>query len=93
MVDLHYVKFQVVTAASIKMTLLVVAPCSLVEVLRPFRGACCLIIRAMMDHGNRPDGGGGKNLLNVGKLLQEYTAQHPRRQLSSSYIFYLYLLL
>jgi hypothetical protein len=29
---------------------------------------------------NRPDDGGSKHLRNVGKLLLDYTAQHPRRQ-------------
>jgi hypothetical protein len=37
------VRFQVLTAASMKMAVYrVVAPCSLVEVYRRFRGACCL---------------------------------------------------
>jgi hypothetical protein len=30
-----------------------------------------------------PDVGGGKHLWNVGKLLPDYTTQHPKRQLSS----------
>jgi hypothetical protein len=34
-------------------------------------------------HGDRPDDGGSKGLWNVGKLLPDYTAQQPRRQLSS----------
>jgi hypothetical protein len=39
------VRFQVLTAASMKMTVFwVVAPCSLVEVYRRLRGACCLMI-------------------------------------------------
>jgi hypothetical protein len=41
----------------------VVAPCSLVEVYRRFRGS--------------------RHLQDVGKLLPDYTAQQPRRQLSS----------
>jgi hypothetical protein len=65
------VRFQVLTAASMKMAIFWdVAPCSLVEVYRRFSGACCL-------HHQ------GKHLWNVGKLLPDYTAQHPRRQLSS----------
>jgi hypothetical protein len=36
-------RFQVLTAASMKMAIFwAVAPCSLVEVYRRFRGACCL---------------------------------------------------
>jgi hypothetical protein len=35
---------------------------------------------------HRPDDGGSKHLWNVGKLLPDYTAQHPRRQLSSIFI-------
>jgi hypothetical protein len=34
--------------------------------------------------GDRPDDGGSKHIWSVGKLLPDYTAQHPRRQ-SSSY--------
>jgi hypothetical protein len=38
------VRFQVLTAASMKMAVFwVVAPCSLVEVYRRYRGPCCLI--------------------------------------------------
>jgi hypothetical protein len=38
----HRVRFQVLIAASVKMAVFwVVAPCSLVEVYRRFRGACC----------------------------------------------------
>jgi hypothetical protein len=44
------------------------------EVYRRFRGACCL-------HHHRPDDGGSKYLWNVGKLLPDYTAQHPRRHI------------
>jgi hypothetical protein len=40
---LHKVKLEVLTAASMKMAVFcVVAPCSLVEVYRRFRGACYL---------------------------------------------------
>jgi hypothetical protein len=45
----------------------VFAPCSLVQVYRRFRGAI-------------PDDGGSKHLLNVDKLLPDYTAQQPRSQ-------------
>jgi hypothetical protein len=41
--------------------------CNLVEVYRRFRGTCCL--------HHRPDDGGIKYLLNIGKLLPDYTAQ------------------
>jgi hypothetical protein len=38
-----FVRFQVLTAASMKMAVFeVVVPCSLVEVYRRFRGTCCL---------------------------------------------------
>jgi hypothetical protein len=44
------VRSEVLTAASMKMTVFwVVAPCSLVEVYRLFRGVCCL------HHHHRPD--------------------------------------
>jgi hypothetical protein len=67
-----YEEFQVLTAASMKMAVFwVVAPCSLVEVYRRFRG-------------DRPDDGGSKYLLNVGKLLPDYTALQTRRQSSSA---------
>lgn len=43
------VKFQVLSAASIKMTVLcVVAPLSLVEVCRRFIGACYLVYQSLM---------------------------------------------
>jgi hypothetical protein len=59
----------------------VVAPCSLEEVYR--RGA----------YGPQPpDDGGSNHLCNVGKLLPDYTAQHPRRQSSSSYYKHCYVL-
>jgi hypothetical protein len=47
-----------------------VAPCSLVEVHRRFRGTCCL--------HHRPDDGGRKYLRNVGKFLPDYTALQTR---------------
>jgi hypothetical protein len=48
-----------------------VAPCSLVEIYRRFRGSCC---------DDRPDDGGSKHLWSVGKLLPDYTTQQHRRQ-------------
>jgi hypothetical protein len=49
------VGFEVLTAVSTKMAVFwVVAPCSLVEVYRRFRGPCCL--------HHRPDYGGSKDL-------------------------------
>jgi hypothetical protein len=47
----------------------VVAPCSLVQVYRRLT--------------HRPDHGGSKDLRNLGKILPDYTVQHPRRQPSS----------
>jgi hypothetical protein len=59
----------------LKMTVFwVVGPCSLVEVYRRFKGACCLY------HQGDPDNGGCKHLWIVAKLLLDYTAQQPRRQ-------------
>jgi hypothetical protein len=47
-------RFQVLTAASMKMAAFWdLALCSLVEVHRRFRGACCLIIRMMMRQEKR----------------------------------------
>jgi hypothetical protein len=69
-----FVRFQVLTAASVKLTdFWVVTPCSLVEVYRRFSGACCL-------HHQANDGD-GKHLRNVRKLLPDYTAKQPRRQM------------
>jgi hypothetical protein len=54
----RYVRFQVLTAASMKMAVFwVVAQCSLVEVYRLFTGACCLhhqysFIALMMEAAN-----------------------------------------
>jgi hypothetical protein len=47
-----------------------VAPCSLVEIYRRFRG-------------HDPDDGGSKHLWNVDKLIPDYRALQPRRQPSS----------
>jgi hypothetical protein len=55
-----------------------VASCSLVEVYRRYRGACCL------HHQNDDDDWSSKYLWNVSKLLPDYTVQYSRRQ-SSSY--------
>jgi hypothetical protein len=52
-----------------------IAPCSLVEVYGWFGGAYCLHHQVY----HRPDDGGNKHLWNVGKLLPDYTVQHPRR--------------
>jgi hypothetical protein len=72
--NLKMARFQVLTAANMKMTVLWdVKPFSLVEVYRRLRGAYCL---------QRPDRG-SKHLRNIGKLVRDYTAQHPRRQSSS----------
>jgi hypothetical protein len=64
------------TFQRLKMTVLWnVAPCSLVEVYRRFRGG-------YYPH-HRPDDGGSKHPWNVGRRIPDYKAQHPRRQLSS----------
>jgi hypothetical protein len=57
-----------------------VPKCSLVEIDGRFRGAYCL--HHQDDDG--PDDGGNKHCLNVGQFLPDYTAQHPRRRLSST---------
>jgi hypothetical protein len=73
------VRFQVLTAASMKMTVFwVVAPCSLVEVYWCFRSACYL-----NHQGDCPDDGVNKHLWNVGILLPDYMVLQPRRQSSS----------
>jgi hypothetical protein len=44
------VKFEVLAAVSLKVVVFwVVVPCSLVEVYRRFKGACCLLIALMME--------------------------------------------
>jgi hypothetical protein len=70
-------RFQFLTATSMKTAVFyVVALCSLVEVYRHFRGACCLHHHVT----HCPDYGGSTNLWNIGKLLPDYTEQPPRRQ-------------
>jgi hypothetical protein len=77
-------RFQVLTAASMKITVFWdVAPCSLVEVYRRCRGTCCL-----HHQGDYPDDEGSKYLCNVSKLLPDYMVQHPRIQPSSCYKFF-----
>jgi hypothetical protein len=49
------------------------APCSVVETYRRFR--CSYWLHHQWDGAN----GGSKHLWNVGQLLRDYTAQHPRR--------------
>jgi hypothetical protein len=49
-----------------------IAPCSMVEAFRRFRGAYC------------PDDGGSKYVRNVGKLLPVYALRRPRRRSSYS---------
>jgi hypothetical protein len=58
--------FQVLTAASKKMTLL--APCSLVEAHGRFRGS---------KQGDCPDDGGSKNLLKVVSFCQTTLRNNP----------------
>jgi hypothetical protein len=58
------VRSEVLTETSMQIAVFwVIALCSVVNVYRRFRGACCL--------------------WNVGKLLPDYMAQHPRRQPSA----------
>jgi hypothetical protein len=62
------VRLQVLTTASMKVTAFWgIAPCSLVEVDRSFRGAYCL-------HHHRPVVGASMHLWNVGLLQRCYTA-------------------
>jgi hypothetical protein len=70
-------RFEVLMAVSMKMAILwVVAPCSVVEINRCFRCACCT-----HHQGNySPDDGGSKHLWNVSKLLPDYMVQQPGRQ-------------
>jgi hypothetical protein len=73
------VRFQVLTAANMKMTVFWdVVPCGMVEHDWHFRGAYCL--------HHLPDEGGSKHLWNVGQYLPDYMAQHPKSQLSSGNI-------
>jgi hypothetical protein len=90
------VRFHVLTVASMKMTVFWdAAPCSLIETDWCFRGAYCLQHQGLIEidwcfraayclqhHGNCP--GGSKHLWNISQFLWDYTAQHPRRQSSSS---------
>jgi hypothetical protein len=63
------VRFQILTAASMKMTVFWdIARWNMVECSRRFRGAYCL--------NRQGDDGGSKHLWNVG----HYTEQYPRRQ-------------
>jgi succinate dehydrogenase/fumarate reductase cytochrome b subunit len=64
---LQFLSIQVLTAACMKMTVFWdVAPCSLVETDKRFRGACCL---------HHQVNGGRKHLWNVGILLPDFTVQ------------------
>jgi hypothetical protein len=63
------VKFQVLTATNMKMAVSWdVAPCSLIDIDRRFRGVYCRL------HND------DKYYWNVGQYLPDYTVQHPRRQ-------------
>jgi hypothetical protein len=80
----YCVRIQVLTAANMKTTVFWdIAPCSVVEVYRLFGGSCCL---------HHQSDGGSKHVWNVGKLLPDFTAQQPRRQLfsCSDIVFYSY---
>jgi hypothetical protein len=73
----NYVRFQVLTTASLKMTAFWdVASCSLVDVDGRFRGAYC------RQH-QRDDG--STHLWNVGLLPRDYTVIHPRNLSSSCF--------
>jgi hypothetical protein len=56
-----------------------VKPCSLTEIYRRFRDACCPHNEANV----RTDDGDSKNLWNVSKFLPHYKSQHPGRQSNS----------
>jgi hypothetical protein len=47
-------------------------------------GGACSAHGEIVNTMNRPDDGGNKHLFNVGKFLPYFTAQHLRRQPSSS---------
>jgi hypothetical protein len=74
----QYVRFQVLTAASMKFRFVSwdVLPCKII-VDRCFRGTCCL-------HHQGDDDGGSTYIWNIGRQLF-YTAVHPRRQIWTSY--------
>jgi hypothetical protein len=70
------VGLEVLTAGSMnKAVFWFLAPCSLLEVCRRVRGACCL--------HHLPGNGGSEYLWNIGELLPYYTALQTRRQLFS----------
>jgi hypothetical protein len=76
-------RFEVLTAVKIRMLKMavfcVVAPCSLVEIYRRFRGTCCL-----HHQGLSHNGGDSKRPWNVCKFPPDCcTVQHSRRQPSS----------
>jgi hypothetical protein len=56
-----------------------VLPCSLVEVYRRFSRDCCL--------HQEGDDGGSKHLLNVGKLLPDYTRRRENLKFHRLFIF------
>jgi hypothetical protein len=70
---LNTVRFQVLTAASMKITVFRdIVPCSPVEVNRRFRGTYCL-------QHHHLDDGGSKHLWNVSQLLPDYMVLYPRK--------------
>jgi hypothetical protein len=64
----------------LKMTAFWDVSCGVIGLYRRFRGACCLYYQGI----HRLDEGGSKLLWNIGKLLPDFTVQHPRKQ-SPSY--------
>jgi hypothetical protein len=71
------VRFQVLVAARVKMTVCWdVAPCGLVVVHGRFTSDCWL--------HHQGDDGGSMNLWSIGQFLPNYKAQHPSRQSPSS---------
>jgi hypothetical protein len=81
-----FVRYQVYLAAGLKMAVFwVVAPCSMVEVHRRFRDACCL--HRQSDHT------GSKHFWNVGKLLSDCKAEHHKRPPFSTSLCFINLLL
>jgi hypothetical protein len=68
--------------SSMKMAVFwVVAPCSLVEVYRRFRGACCLSYQRPADRSTN-------HLWNVGTLLSDYTVEQLTGQPSKHFCLY-----
>jgi hypothetical protein len=83
-VTCYNVRFEVLSASSMKMTVLWdAATFSLIEVYRRFRASCCLL-------RHDDDGRGSKHLWKDGKILPDYTTRYPKKQSPSNVITFLY---